>query len=82
MTDQGAPIDVVYLDFSKAFDSVCHRKLVKKMIAMGINLKITHCVEVFLKDRTFRVNLGGHNSSEDIVKSDVLQGSLRGPLLA
>ncbi len=25
MTDQGEPVDVVYLDFSKAFDSVCHR---------------------------------------------------------
>ncbi len=26
MTDQGEPVDVVYLDFSKAFDSVCHRR--------------------------------------------------------
>ncbi len=41
MTAQGEPVDVVYLDFSKAFDSVCHRLLVKKMVAMGINLKIT-----------------------------------------
>ncbi len=28
MTDQGEPVDVVYLDFSKAFDSPCHRLLV------------------------------------------------------
>ncbi len=41
MTDQGEPVDVVYLDFLNAFDSVCHRLLVKKMVAMGINLKIT-----------------------------------------
>ncbi len=39
MTDHGKPVDVVYLDFSKAFDSVCHRLLVKKMVAVGINLK-------------------------------------------
>ncbi len=41
MTDQGEPVDVVYLDFSKAFDSVCHRLLVKKMVAKGIHLKLT-----------------------------------------
>ncbi len=44
MTDQGKPVDVIYLDFSKVFDSVCHRLLVKKMAAMGINLKITRLV--------------------------------------
>ncbi len=41
MTDQDEPVDVVYLDFSKAFDSVCHRLLVKKMVTMGIHFKIT-----------------------------------------
>ncbi len=34
MTDQGEPVDGVYLDFSKAFDSVCHRLRTKKMEAM------------------------------------------------
>ncbi len=81
MTDQGEPVDVVYLDFSKAFDSVYHRLLVKKMLAMRIHLKLTHWVEEFLKNRTFRVQLGGHLSSEGIVKSCVPQGSLLGPLL-
>ncbi len=41
MPDQSEPVDVVYLDISKAVDSVCHRLLVQKMVAMGINLKIT-----------------------------------------
>ncbi len=53
MTDQGEPVDVVYLDFSIAFDSVCHRLLVKKMVAMGIHLKITRWLEEFLQNRTF-----------------------------
>ncbi len=34
MTGQGEPVDVLYLDVSKAFESVCHRLLVKKMVAM------------------------------------------------
>ncbi len=41
MIDQGEAVDIVYLYFSKAFDSVYHRLLVKKMVAMGIHLKIT-----------------------------------------
>ncbi len=81
MTDQGEPVDVVYLDFSKEFDSVSHRLLAKKMVAMGIHLKIRRRVEEFLKNRTFRVKLGGHLSSEGIVKSGVPQGSVLGPLL-
>ncbi len=81
MTDQCEPVDVVYLHFWKAFDSVCHRLLVKKMVAMGIRLKTKRWVEEFLKNRAFRVKLRGHLSSEGIVKSGVLQGSVLGPLL-
>ncbi len=52
MTDQGEPVDVVYLDFSKAFDSVCHRLLIKKMEAMGIHPEINRWVEKFLNNKT------------------------------
>ncbi len=71
MTALDEPVDVVYLDFSKSFDSVCHRLLVKKLVAMEITLKITRWVEEFLKTRTFQVKLEGHLSSEVIVKSGV-----------
>ncbi len=81
MTDQGEPVDVVYLDFSKAFNSVCHRLLIKKMESMGIHPKINCCVEEFLNTRTFRVKLGNHHSSEVVVKRGVPQGSVLGPLL-
>ncbi len=81
MTDQGEPADVVYLDISKAFDSVCHRLLIKKMEAMGINPKINRCVEEFLNNRAFRITLGDHHSREGAVKRWVPQGSVPGPLL-
>ncbi len=77
MTDHGEPVYFVYLDFSKA----CHRLLVKKVVTNGIHLKITRWVEDFRKNRTFRVKLGGHLSSEGFVKSGVPQGSVLGPLL-
>ncbi len=46
-----------------------------------IYISATRWVEEFLNNRTFRVKLGGHLSSEGIVKSGVPQGSVLGPLL-
>ncbi len=58
MTDQGDPEDLVYLNFSKAFDSVCHRLLVTKTVAMGIDLKITSWVEEFPKEQGMSSEIG------------------------
>ncbi len=58
MANQGEPVDVEYLDFSKAFDSVCHRLLIKKMDAMGIHSKIISWIGEFLINKTFRLKLG------------------------
>ncbi len=41
MTAQGEPVDVVYSGFSKALVSAFNRLLVKKVLAVGIHLKIT-----------------------------------------
>jgi hypothetical protein len=38
--DQGYPIDVIYLDFQKAFDKVPHRRLMKKIKALGIAAEV------------------------------------------
>ncbi len=64
MTDQGEPIDLVYLDFSKEFNSVCHRLLIKNMEAMEIHPKFSYFVDEFLKNRNFRIKLDYHNSSK------------------
>ena len=49
------PIDVVYLDFSKAFDSVPHRRLLVKLQAHGIKGKLLNWIRAFLTDRRQRV---------------------------
>ncbi len=67
MTDQGERVDVVYLDICKAFNSVCHHLLMKKMKAMGIHPKITPSVE-FPNNRIFRVKLGNNHKSEGSLK--------------
>ena len=44
----GGGIDVVYLDFRKAFDSVLHQRLLKKARAHGIDSNLLKWIESFL----------------------------------
>jgi ribonucleases P/MRP protein subunit RPP40 len=75
------PIDVIYLDFQKAFDTVPHIRLVLKLRALGIADEIYNWIEDWLNDRMQRVIVLGANSDRITVKSGVPQGSVLGPLL-
>ena len=44
-------LDVIYLDFQKAFDKVPHARLIKKVNAHGINGKILTWIEAWLSGR-------------------------------
>ena len=74
-------VDIVYTDFSKAFDKVAHRKLLHKMKAYGIDGLMGNWVGAFLRGRKQRVILGDEESSWQSVTSSVPQGSVLGPLL-
>ena len=75
-------VDVVYFDFAKAFDSVNHDIILKKLKHEfkidGILLKF---LVDYLKDRQQRVVIGGCQSQLKSVLSGVPQGSILGPLL-
>jgi hypothetical protein len=81
MVDKGEPVDVIYLDFQKAFDKVPHRRLMRKVSAMGIGGEIYNWIEDWLRDRKQRVCLTGSSSGWANVSSGVPQGSVLGPLL-
>ena len=79
--DQGIPVDVAYLDFRKAFDSVPHKRLVHKMKGYGVDGNLLLWIEDFLKDRTQFVSVNGQISEKVNVTSGVPQGSVLGPKL-
>ena len=74
-------VDSILLDFSKAFDKVCHRKLILKLKNYGIPGELLNWITDFLNNRTRSVVVRGAQSERSNVKSGVPQGTVLGPLL-
>jgi len=53
--DVGNPVDVIYLDFQKAFDKVPHARLICKLKAHGMSGKILTWIENWLPNEKQKV---------------------------
>ena len=57
--DNGGSVDVIYLDFAKAFDKVPHHRLLRKLEGYGVSGRLLEWVKGWLLNRWQRVGVGG-----------------------
>ena len=79
--DSGDCVDILYLDFAKAFDKVQHKRLLSKLEALNIKGEILAWIKAWLSNRKHRVVLNGKQSDWCAVPCSVPQGSVLGPIL-
>ena len=79
--DQQSQVDILILDFSKAFDTVAHRRLLRKLNHYGVRGNAYKWITQWLLERRQRVVVDGETSSNEEVISGVPQGTVLGPLM-
>ena len=79
--DQNLKTDLIILDFSKAFDTVPHDKLLHKLENYGIRGLLSSWIRSFLCIRLMSVVVEGETSRDTTVDSGVPQGTVLGPIL-
>lgn len=79
--DKQVQVDVVYTDFSKAFDRISHQIILNKLSMCGFSESLVCFFESYLTNRTQFVSYNGHNSEHYVSTSGVPQGSNLGPLM-
>ena len=63
ITNSGSQTDVIYLDISKAFDSICHKELLDKVYSIGVKGRLWEWFKCYLSGRRQKVQINSCQSS-------------------
>ena len=78
--DNGHCVDICYIDFAKAFDTVSIPKLLIKMADYGVKGQLLRWITDFLQNRKMRVKVNNCYSAAVLQTSGIAQGTCMGPL--
>ena len=79
--ERGEITGAVFVDLSAAYDTVNHRRLLSKILAMTKDWKLTELLRVLLQNRRFFVELGGKRSRWRNQKNGLPQGGVLAPMM-
>lgn len=79
--DEKSPCLCIFVDLAKAFDTVCHKRLLDKLYKYGLRGNIFTLLKSYLTDRTQLVKIDDVTSDPQTVTYGVPQGTVLGPIL-
>ena len=77
--DKGEYVSALFMDLSKAFDTINHDLLIAKLKAYGFSKEAIKLMKSYLKNRKRKVQINNKFSSERDIIAGVPQGSIDGP---
>jgi hypothetical protein len=81
--DKGNILSAIFLDLSKAFDTINHKILFEKLERMGVRGECLNIIRNYLTNRTQKVKVNGFISTPERSQDGIgiAQGSMLGPLM-